>query len=380
MNPHRCGSSAQIEESLVQCKGGPPSLIPASFFQQFAPKKVVKPPRAIPEVTAAWDAKNHKDVYFVYDKNYQTLEVVLKCPPGQKKTLWKVPTPTFPEYISAYTEAKVLYLSGLGLKELPKEVGGLKYLVSLDLSDNPIAEINSFSSWPKGIRHLWLNRTFLTRLDCSIYKLRYLEKLQIQGARLLELTRGLGYLRYLKSLRVNNNYLKDLPRDLADLERFKYLDISGNQFRYVPEFLVNPSLTTMVVDNNPFVKEGEENNNAPKPPQVMSLECLAARAAAESKVNPEPLPKKLHAMYAKYYPKQCDARRCRNICTEANEIIETFKTRSNPWGPYTTMGRTVCGKSCAKPPPPPRRFPRGIHSWEEMQAEMEGMMEALNDK
>jgi len=111
----------------------------------------------------------------------------------------------------AHLVTKVV-LSNKNLTTLPKEIGNLKNLWSLDLQFN-----------------------LLTTLPPEIGNLKNLEWLDLQFNLLTTLPAEIGNLKNLRWLYLNENHLTTLPPEIGKLKNLKSLWLGGN-----PKFYMNP--------------------------------------------------------------------------------------------------------------------------------------------
>lgn len=96
-------------------------------------------------------------------------------------------------------------LSKKGIIELPKEIGLLKNLGTLDLSGNNI-----------------------TRLPKEIGNLLNLRDLNLKDNELFDLPDAIGNLENLDSIHLNSNLFREFPRQLYDLKKLKHICIAAN--------------------------------------------------------------------------------------------------------------------------------------------------------
>ena len=107
--------------------------------------------------------------------------------------------------------ATVLYLIGLGLTQLPPEIGQLTELTELDLHGNQ-----------------------LTALPPEIGQLTQLTLLSLRGNRLTALPPEIGQLTALTALCLDGNQLTALPPEIGQLTALTLLDLRGNRLSALP--------------------------------------------------------------------------------------------------------------------------------------------------
>jgi hypothetical protein len=136
--------------------------------------------------------------------------------------------------------ADVLNLNGLGLTELPPEIGSL---------------IN--------LHRLYLINNQLTTLPREIGNLENLALLYLEQNQLTELPPEIGNLRNLGALYLTDNKLKSLPNEIGQLQNLCILYFFDNEIRYLPISLGNiENLQSygcgMGYGNNPLVYPSQE--------------------------------------------------------------------------------------------------------------------------
>ena len=173
-------------------------------------------------------------------------------------------------------EAYRLVLYGKNLSSLPRGIGKLKYLASLDVANNQLNELpdeladlhylqgfyangNSLRDFPKQLlllpilqkvdlsvnkiyvippeiglmdqlTRLSINHNFLLEIPVELYSLTNLAILELGSNGLQEIPDGISKLKALKKLDLSRNQLSTLPREITALsETLSDLDIQGNQ-------------------------------------------------------------------------------------------------------------------------------------------------------
>jgi uncharacterized protein YjbI with pentapeptide repeats len=188
--------------------------------------------------------------------------------------------------ISANRFCKKLDLSGCGLTNLPEGLDDYRRLEELNLSNNPLSnlDISSLEYFPRNrLKKLDLSGCGLTKLPmglCNYRKLEelnlsnnlsmrnlgisspkyfppyWLRKLDLSGCGLTELPEGLDQYHRLEELNLSNNPLSNL--DIFFLRyvlwhRLKKVDLSGCGLTKLPTgFYANPRLEELNLSNNSF--------------------------------------------------------------------------------------------------------------------------------
>jgi hypothetical protein len=147
------------------------------------------------------------------------------------------------------------------LLEIPPEIGYMRNLTFLDISQNSLLYI------PQEIGHL-----------------SSLEELRLSGNKLTTIPSSFGLLRALKSLYLDHNLLEFIPSEFGILDHLEVFDLTQNQLKFIPEELLwIEKLKSLVLQNNPlqtdFIKSVES--------KVASLKELAARVIVRRNINGE---------------------------------------------------------------------------------------------
>ena len=124
-----------------------------------------------------------------------------------------------------------LSLGGLGLTELPAEIGRLSAVRELNLTQNQ-----------------------LTQLPTAIGQLRDLEALDISLNAIGNLPPEIGQLNALETLDLKQNQLTELPTEISQLRALEYLDLSLNQLTDLPSgFGQLNALNSLDLESNPLI-------------------------------------------------------------------------------------------------------------------------------
>jgi len=194
-----------------------------------------------------------------------------------------------------------LFLDGINLSEIPKELYNLEDIDNLDVSRNKLTKIpieisqltslkslhldsNKFSEIPIQLfqlihlTHLYLNDNAISELPPEIGQLTYLEMLHLSNNPFSTLPAELGLLTNLTHLYLNNNrlvslpskisqlknitqlYLYDnelqvLPEQISELSNLNWLGIAGNRIREIPSWIGNlRNLETLIIGTGNYQK------------------------------------------------------------------------------------------------------------------------------
>jgi|GEM_PF-780802 len=159
---------------------------------------------------------------------------------------------------------KTLDLSGMGLTELPPEIGRLMHLTKLVLGRY---EQLSMEGAPVIIR-----RNQLATLPSEIVRLTKLEELDFRFNHLTSLPLEITKLVNLKGLYLSGNQLQDLPLEVEKLVNLESLTLGGNQFNFVPPVIFKiKNLRQLFLDNHSLGMLPSEIE------QLLHLEVLSLR-------------------------------------------------------------------------------------------------------
>ncbi|XP_039477568.1 leucine-rich repeat-containing protein 18 [Oreochromis aureus] len=148
-----------------------------------------------------------------------------------------------------------LVLSNMGITIFPKCLFKLTFVDELDLSRNLIEKLPENFGNLLSLRWLDLHSNKLVSVPESIGDLRGLTSLNLSNNCLTfsGLPSTLGSLTNLKSLNLGMNQLDDLPPTLVALENLQELGLFDNLFKKLPQFLQGLSnLTKVNVKRNPL--------------------------------------------------------------------------------------------------------------------------------
>ncbi len=123
------------------------------------------------------------------------------------------------------------------IHELPRSIGILKSLESLDLSETQIAALPESIGNNIALKFLDLNRTRIDSLPESIGNLKSLKGLYIRGTRIAELPESIGDLRSLENLDLCDTQIVALPERIGELPNLRKVNLTGLKLDRIPESL-----------------------------------------------------------------------------------------------------------------------------------------------
>jgi internalin A len=201
------------------------------------------------------------------------------------------------------TGAQLLDLTGLGLTKLPKELGELESLRTLqlcynhfekvpivvnkltnlrelDLSANHLQELPTWIGELKKLSALRLSSNQLSGLPDSLASLNRLTRLYVSENNLTVLPDTLFALTELNRLTVAKNGLKDLPSEIQRLTLLTFLDLSENELRQLPKEANRLTrLEQLILNHNKLVDV---------PPAIQSMHRLTELNLANNRLQQLP--------------------------------------------------------------------------------------------
>ncbi|EGK89151.1 GTPase [Microcoleus vaginatus PCC 9802] len=154
-----------------------------------------------------------------------------------------------------------LDLSGLGLEELPPEIGKctqLEMLVLAKFDEETMQWVgNKLTKFPDAVLQLTnlkilnLSHNQITSIPEDLRQLSNLTRLDLSYNQITSIPEDLGQLSNLILLNLNNNQITSIPEDLGQLSNLILLNLSHNQITSIPEDLGQLSnLTHLYLNNN----------------------------------------------------------------------------------------------------------------------------------
>jgi internalin A len=135
------------------------------------------------------------------------------------------------------TNSPYLNLSSLELTRLPRSIGQLAALQTLNIHHNPLTELPESIGQLTALRTLSLHNNKLTSLPESIGQLTVLRELDLEYNQLTSLPESIGQLTALRELSVAFNRLTHLPESIGQLPALRMLLLNSNQLTSLPESL-----------------------------------------------------------------------------------------------------------------------------------------------
>jgi internalin A len=155
-----------------------------------------------------------------------------------------------PPEIGKLTSLGWLDLSGNQLTSLPPEIGQLAVLVVLNASANHLTSLPPEIGQLSVLRQLWLNNNQLTSLPPEIGQLTALTQLYLQNNQLTSLPPEIGQLSVLKTLYLSDNQLTSLPPEIGQLSALTQLYLQNSQLTSLPPEIGQLSALTQLYLND----------------------------------------------------------------------------------------------------------------------------------
>ncbi|XP_060556221.1 protein scribble homolog [Ruditapes philippinarum] len=148
-----------------------------------------------------------------------------------------------------------LGLNDVSLSWLPKDIGSLSSLVSLELRENMIRQLPASMSFLVKLESLDLGSNELDELPDTIGSLPGLQELWLDCNDLAELPPAIGNLKKLTQIDVSENVLEFIPEEISGLSNLTDLCLSQNNLERLPEGIGQlKKLSIMKVDSNRLIE------------------------------------------------------------------------------------------------------------------------------
>lgn len=130
-------------------------------------------------------------------------------------------------FLKTLPKLEALYLSNMGLAEIPAEVGTLKELQTLFLGSNPIKDLSLLSQLPRLVE-INLEEMSLRKIPDEVLAVNGLKILGLYGNSITSIS-SLKKLPKLEELYIANNKIKKVPKEITKLGNLRLLDIMHNR-------------------------------------------------------------------------------------------------------------------------------------------------------
>jgi hypothetical protein len=146
------------------------------------------------------------------------------------------------------TRHSCLQILHVGLSSVPKQVGLLEGLMSLQLSGNQLSGLPIELGCLSNLQDLNLNHNQLTAVPSVIKGLINLHTLYLNDNQIEKLPLEFNCLSRLENLYLKNNKFTQIPSVLGRLANLVALDLSDNQIHEIPVFLADLAQGELIVD------------------------------------------------------------------------------------------------------------------------------------
>lgn len=156
-----------------------------------------------------------------------------------------------PPEIGQLIDLTKLHLNGNQITGIPSEISQLVNLTLLDLNNNQVATIPAEISQLTQLEVLWLDNNLLTSIPSEIAKLTNLTRLHLSHNQLSILPPEITQLINLTWLGLSHNLLASVLSEIAQLTNLTMLHLNNNQITDVsPKIIELASLTALWLHNN----------------------------------------------------------------------------------------------------------------------------------
>jgi len=155
----------------------------------------------------------------------------------------------FPDAVLQLTNLKILNLSHNQITQIPDTLG-LSNLTELDLSSNQITSIPEDLGQLSNLTLLDLNYNQITSIPEELGQLSNLTRLDLSRNQITSIPENLGQLSNLTGLHLYDNQITSIPEELGQLSNLTELSLSWNQITSIPEALAQLSNLTLLYLNN----------------------------------------------------------------------------------------------------------------------------------
>jgi Leucine-rich repeat (LRR) protein len=137
--------------------------------------------------------------------------------------------------IAEFKNLTTLNLSGNKISEIPDVISESKNLTYLYLNGNQISEIPDLISELKNLTYLYLNGNQISKIPSAIAGLKNLRRLYLSGNKISEIPDAIAELKNLTYLYLNGNQMSEIPDVIAELKNLEVLNLSRNKISVIPD-------------------------------------------------------------------------------------------------------------------------------------------------
>lgn len=153
-------------------------------------------------------------------------------------------------------------LNNQQITNIPKEIGNLINLQSLQLFSNEIDKIPIEISNLSNLRDLFLGQNYITEIPIEIFNLPSLQFLWLEGNQINTIPKEISASSNLQTLYLNDNYISEIPKEISNLSNLRTLWLQNNQITTIPKEISNLSnLKDLWLHNNQITEIPKEISN-----------------------------------------------------------------------------------------------------------------------
>ncbi len=160
----------------------------------------------------------------------------------------------FPDAVLQLTNLKILNLSNNQIAVIPEAIGKLSNLTQLDLRSNQITQIPEAIWQLSNLTQLGLFNNQITFIPEAIAQLSNLTNLVLSNNQITFIPEAIGQLSNLTELILRRNQIVSIPEAISKLSKLTNLDLGGNQIISIPEVIGKMSkLTNLILGVNQII-------------------------------------------------------------------------------------------------------------------------------
>ncbi|MEG4471304.1 leucine-rich repeat domain-containing protein [Microcoleus sp. AT9_B5] len=157
----------------------------------------------------------------------------------------------FPDAVLQLTNLKILSLVKNQITEIPEAISQLSNLSQLNLSDNQITKIPKAIAQLSNLTLLSLNSNQLAEIPEAVAQLSNLTQLILTNNQITKIPEAISQLSNLKELNLNVNQITEIPEAITQLSNLTLLSLNGNQIAKILEVVAQLSnLTQLILSSN----------------------------------------------------------------------------------------------------------------------------------
>ncbi|WP_293338100.1 leucine-rich repeat domain-containing protein [Microcoleus sp. CAWBG58] len=157
----------------------------------------------------------------------------------------------FPDVVLQLTNLKILNLSNNQITVIPDAIGQLSQLTELNLGNNQITLIPEAIGQLSNLTYLVLNNNQITLIPEAIGQLSNLKELYLWNNQITSIPEAITQLSNLSGLHFSHNQITSIPEAIAQLSNLTELNLGNNQITFIPVAIAQLSnLTELYLFNN----------------------------------------------------------------------------------------------------------------------------------